>query len=1165
MPLSRHTFARTNTDDADQQRPASDFIAATNVMLEPGQLYPITGNVLVDGYVLPPGDNVSLGALTDGATGTGVELLYNSAGQHRLIRYAPLGNGGAGSRTTLLEWTGLNLSPDLVLNGGVLDGLFIYRDASGELRSINLLRAAAGKYTADYLAREPFALHLVKVPPQGTITWRRLYEYSGVFGESLRIIQRNAYQFAVRYRYADGEQTTISSFSSWADVLSDPITVTFNVLILRLPTPTPLGVTEVEILVREPDSASFQVADTLRRDRTGKLPDTYRFYGQFNGGVLTNDEQSRLFEALWPCFTGPTFARSRVHAVDFLEGYPTPEPRFTAQVVSATPAATTGTLYTVNYITQTPNPDTGQLDTDFVTNLYTIASGTYPSPDSSYYEVVGLASSNLITSDISSYQEAFETNLPNQYNRSVNILPDMPFVTESDSNLLTLHENSPYPVSIQFYDALGRPFGAARPTTVFVPSRPKGDTTYRRIRVELTTTDPTQLNAEIPPEAHTYQWLMGINGRTKYFIEGVAADVLGYLGQKTVVNTDTNVSTDYENVIDGLNNPHEKLLIDIGNFTAAGIGYVFEPGSQAIVRFLTNDKQYPIIAQRGDYLEIARKDYPVEDLDSDRRCFSPIEIFVPNLTPNNILYERGPRLPIVRTQGDGGEQRRYGQPVTVLEGDAYLVPLNFPIPDRSDTDDETGSYDPPRKKSYVKAPAPTVVESMVPAFRLAPTHTSRVTEYTRNPRKSYFETLLTNPLGAFGYSNLFSSKDGPENRASTSVDQADTAARRASALLWLDASYGGRPAVVVPTQLQQVRRRALERFSGVKVAGTEINGLSRWEALNQYDKLPQEDGSVTGLALASQSQTTGKVLLAIMEKGVVSLYLGQQPIQTSADSVLISQTREVIGGDNDLDISLGCVDPATIANHDSKVFWYCREYAELVRYNKGLTRLAFTYKFRTRLRELATRYSVGKVTGCFDPRREEYWLTFHPTEAEPIGTTVVWSERREAWADEVSAVPTVGAGLHNELLTWQGGDLYRHLPTAPVATFYGVYQPYSVTLVTCQPDEAAKRWMSLEVRTNGDLWNATKISTDTGQLSRTKAEWWEKREGAYRLTTGLRRAENTPGFPSIWAALDRGNPLVSPRLTITFSGPSAAPAANPQPLTLVVVSWLLRAGQTLGV
>jgi hypothetical protein len=1169
MPTSRHTFARLDTDTAASAKPASSFDAALNIALEPGYVTAVAGNVAV-GYDLPPtGTNRRLGGFADGSTGAVVSLLYNSSGRHRLVRYDPLGNGGAGSETTLLEWGGLNLSPDLVPQGGIVDGLLTYLGADGLLRSVNLERVAAGFYTPALLAAEPFCLHEVKPPP--TVNAPTAVRRVGTGGdprENLRIIQPKAYQFACRWHFLDGEVSVLSPFSPWLDVLEDPATTTYNYITVTLP-PAPAGVSSVEVLTRNPDTDGWLGCEELTRTASG-LPASYNFYGVLNGTALTAAEAIRLHEAEWPGRVAG-IAHSRAFKADLLEGYVTPEPAFTATVTTGNSGTVATDTYklVVEYFEPGPPSQNGEPVPDIIssqTNYFLLASGTYPEPTSQYNPIVtrndGGQTRYTARRDVTlSYADAFAVG-PRETYREVTI--ERLALSDGTNDLTTFHENSSYRVAVQFYDAQGKAGGVSKAVSVFVPKREKGDQNYRSILASLTTTDLAALNAEIPAWAYSYQFMVARNDRTLYFLQGQAADCFGYLGHTIEVKSD-GTRVESEKLVDIIHNAHQKVWVDIGNFPAAGQGYVWQPGSGDVLRFLNEDKEFIITNQVGDYLEVQWDGYPNLSVDATGQTVARIEIYSPNTTQSALFYERGPRLAIQRTGAGESEQRSYSQPQVLLEGDCFLVSLRFPQLDKGRDKDNDENYQPPNRKSWLSGTSDWVVlvESMVPPFRLAPATTTTSTIYEKREKGGFFSNLVSNPLNLIvPVLGVISSIDylttdepkTPANSAATTVNAGRTAAN----FTWLDMSFGGRAGAQVPAALQQVRREKTIRFSGVKVAGTLLNGLSQWEALSQYDELPQEQGAVTSLTVADQTQTDGSILLATQQRGSVSLSLGRQQVQTADGQALLSISKQVIGSSNALRGGYGCTDQGSVVAYAGKVFYYCRERHELVRYDRnGNSPLGLTYKARTRLAELAARYAGAVVRGCFHPYidRKEYWLTFEPVGELP-GTTLVYSDLYEAFADELSYAPEAGLAAGAELLTWQAGTLYRHTPDAPAATFCGAYTPPTLTFTVAQPAGVAKQFKDVGVESRS-LWLPTATATDTQLSSLMRSGWFTYREGIWR--GGQRRATNTPGFATPFHALDRGNPLVGAAQTITLTAPEGAAG-----LVACQVSWLPRSGQAMG-
>lgn len=1071
MPISRHQFAQLDSDSDLSLKAASSFDSALNISLEPGYITAVAGNVAVP-YALPPtGDNVRLGGFEDGSTGTAVSLLYNSLGAHRLIRYDPLGNGGLGSETTLLEWAGLNLAADTVVQGGVIDDLLLYLDATGAVRLVNLKRALSGLYTPALLLSDPYALHLVKQPPAWApdVSIRVAADSSNAQSVSragTNLLAGHAWQFAVQYEYLDSAPTPLGPYS---EISFSPVNDIRNLLRVGMITPSaalaPTGyVTSIVLCARKDDETGWGVVSRLRRDATNAFPVYFDFFGETTGEVLTASEAAKQAEALPPVVNALTIGHSRPLVGDCREGGPAPVVSLAVTCGAApTPSPVTVPIYTVTttYTGTTQGPDGQTTPVEYTETAVWVHTG---GPD------YGTGNQGDGTYDTVALAGAVYQRRGNPQPFLV-AFPDNSAVSISQGSLspvlatipgMTAHALARYRVGLRFYDAQGRPSPAGSVVSVFVPPSPG---TPQSFYWTLGSTSATALNAEIPADAYSYQLLLSRNYGASWFKQ------LGLETPKLYLGVD---STDKDRPLVALNGNTGGIPVKAVYLDITGAAYVFEPGDRvrfigAAARALNLD--FAITGQKGNYLAIEAQAAP--RLLSIIASLTPvvvggIELYTPITTSegdSESLFERGPRLAVLRTVVAGVEHRSYAAQTGAISGDAFLLV------------DSTGDA------------------------RESPT-----------------------PLGREGS--------------------------------WLDASRGGRPAFTVAPATTQAHRKALIRYGGVNVTGTQLNGMSQWEALNQFDELPQEQGAITRLTVADQTQTDGSILLVNQERGDVSLSLGQARLQTADGNDLLTQTKSVIGGANALRGGYGCTDPASVVEYAGKVFFWCARRAELLRYDRnGLTPLGITYKARVRLEQLARDYAGVRVRTCYDPRRKEAWLSFPATGSLPA-TTVVYSERREAWADALSYAPEAGLAVGNELVSWDAAVLYRHTPDAPAATFAGTYTAPQLTFSVAAPGGVAKLFEDIAVE-SPSLWLATQLSTDTQQQSRMLPPWFTFREGVYR--TGLRRNEQSPGFPTIYHALNNGQPLIGSRLTVVLQAPAGA-----GPLTACSISFSPRSGQRMG-
>lgn len=111
------------------------------------------------------------------------------------------------------------------------------------------------------------------------------------------------------------------------------------------------------------------------------------------------------------------------------------------------------------------------------------------------------------------------------------------------------------------------------------------------------------------------------------------------------------------------------------------------------------------------------------------------------------------------------------------------------------------------------------------------------------------------------------------------------------------------------------------RWSNTYLEGTQINGLSSFDALDQK-LLPIECGQLQKLQLTSKVQDQlGVVMLGICEKETASLYLGEVQLYGSNAESTLTQSPNVIGTVNVLKGSFGTVNPESVTEYRGNVYW----------------------------------------------------------------------------------------------------------------------------------------------------------------------------------------------------------------------------------------------------
>lgn len=277
----------------------------------------------------------------------------------------------------------------------------------------------------------------------------------------------------------------------------------------------------------------------------------------------------------------------------------------------------------------------------------------------------------------------------------------------------------------------------------------------------------------------------------------------------------------------------------------------------------------------------------------------------------------------------------------------------------------------------------------------------------------------------------------------------------------------------------QVTKTNSIAYSNTLVAGSKINGLSTFDALDEGAAVvSQECGAIRKLQLTSKvaGQGPGNVMLAICERETASLYLGEVQVTASAQNAFLASAPGVVGTINVLKGSFGTRNPESVQEFKGNVFWYDRDNGKYVQYGaNGLFPIS-NYKFTRFWKQFSEAYagaSIAQMEGWgsrpfvftgIDPALGELlvmvpqvlqdppkgYLPDYPTEVYPFD---VWDGRAKSlvyklfkepnyWSSpyQIFAENFIYAG--DKLYSFKDGSFYRHGSEVSQCNFYGVqYQP----------------------------------------------------------------------------------------------------------------------------
>ena len=197
----------------------------------------------------------------------------------------------------------------------------------------------------------------------------------------------------------------------------------------------------------------------------------------------------------------------------------------------------------------------------------------------------------------------------------------------------------------------------------------------------------------------------------------------------------------------------------------------------------------------------------------------------------------------------------------------------------------------------------------------------------------------------------------------------------------------GKPNLVPSEVSSQIKTTGIV-FSETKIPGSKINGLSKFSALDEK-RLDDATGPLRSLKVASKTQSTGSVMLAISENETSGIYLGEQQLQqSSSGGQFLAVSSGVIGTINTLKGSYGTKHPESVAVNEGSAYWFDVKNQTVVKYDSNGLLAIGDVKMKTFFREKSDIINkdslVNFVIGTYDDYNSEYILSLPQT-----GETVV--------------------------------------------------------------------------------------------------------------------------------------------------------------------------------
>ncbi len=226
----------------------------------------------------------------------------------------------------------------------------------------------------------------------------------------------------------------------------------------------------------------------------------------------------------------------------------------------------------------------------------------------------------------------------------------------------------------------------------------------------------------------------------------------------------------------------------------------------------------------------------------------------------------------------------------------------------------------------------------------------------------------------------------------------------------------GKPTVLVSKNLNPTGRKNTIRYGGNYVAGTKINNLSSFFALDSAD-VPVENGEIVALHRASRLQGNGTMLLALCQNESAYILLGEQELTQGNNQGILSISSNVIGTIRNLGYNYGLQDKQSSFNYKGNIWWWDNYNKKVIKYNEqGIELVSDTY-MRS---EFLTKSGAAKF--AFDPF---YNMCFVSIGSETF--SLGYSDTLKRWISKYTFKTDHAESYGDKMVLFKSGVVYKSL------------------------------------------------------------------------------------------------------------------------------------------
>lgn len=327
-------------------------------------------------------------------------------------------------------------------------------------------------------------------------------------------------------------------------------------------------------------------------------------------------------------------------------------------------------------------------------------------------------------------------------------------------------------------------------------------------------------------------------------------------------------------------------------------------------------------------------------------------------------------------------------------------------------------------------------------------------------------------------------------------------------------SSNGRANIYAP-QAKQLTLPTDIRFSDVYVPNTNINGLSRFygDAFETYDRV---NGSIQKLAVRDNYLITFQELktgyIPILQSIIEDQGVGNAA-NVAISNKLLNKIRYFVG-----DYGIG-LHPESFARYAGTMYFADPNRGFVLKLTSGLETISmigmdsyFTAKFSS----IKTIPNI-KILGSYDPRNDEYILTFKYPPDTGTSETVCFDELINRWTSFYSFTPEMANYIFNKYMGYNNGIMWEHNSSDDYNSFYGTSYDSIVQLTYNGSPSLVKSFIGIMEQSNS-VWYPDSyivdlvekgIETSLGQTSNLLSSDFYKKEGVWFAS--ILRDSSSPG------------------------------------------------------